>query len=152
MDPVTLLRMTATAMEEAKENLEALIAKYSKEQDSPAERLKEVGEVLEVVTSILKEVHAPSTLEGLAVGKVVEEGLEEDMPPGLKLRLKKWPSEREDRAEKVLKMIHDMAYETEEKVLNWYREVPKKSQEAQLVAKLKFSFGVAAVVTEEYFG
>ena len=46
MDPVRLLRVAETAMGEAKENLEELRAKYSKEQEPPVERLKEVGEVL----------------------------------------------------------------------------------------------------------
>ena len=59
-------------------------------------------EMVEVMETLLREVHEPPSLVDLAVGRVVEEGLGvEELPATLRVKVEQWPSKRREKSEKM---------------------------------------------------
>ena len=110
------------------------------------ERVKELEELEELLAVVLKEVHAPPTLMDLSVGKVVEEGLEGQVPPGLRVRVKHWSSERVDKAKE---MLVEVSSEAREEVEQWHLEAPERPIEEQLgeIAKSLIPFKSIEILT-----
>ena len=97
------------SMRKWKGNIEGVMGVMEKVRDKPAlrpEGVERVEELIAVMKEVLEEMHQVPTLAGLAVGRVVEEGLEVgELPTTLRRQVEEWTTERQKEARHMLDKI-----------------------------------------------
>ena len=84
-------------------------------------------EMVELMETLLREVHEPPSLVDLAVGRVVEEGLGvEELPTTIRVKVERLPNDRQVKAVKALvtmKTVADQANQMFDIVLEFHKAV-----------------------------